>query len=65
MAPKGIQSSERAIRCPLCDKRDVVPTMQRRWWDFFFRMIEKSPWVCRACGRRFYVKQNKLAQRLS
>jgi hypothetical protein len=46
-----------AIRCPLCDKRDVVPTLQRRWWDVFFRMAMKFPWVCRVCGWRFYVKR--------
>jgi hypothetical protein len=50
-------SVEPVIRCPLCDKRDVVPTLQRRWWDWFFKLAMKFPWVCRACGWRFYVKR--------
>jgi hypothetical protein len=39
--------------------------MQRKWWDVFFKIALKSPWVCRACGWRFYVKQEKQATRLS
>jgi hypothetical protein len=46
----------------MCDKRDVVPTRQRRWWDSLFRMAMKSPWVCRVCGRRFYVKKTGAAR---
>lgn len=62
MAPLQAKS-ERVLRCPLCDKRDVVPTLQRRWWDSLFELASKYPWVCRVCGRRFYVKQRDAAQR--
>ena len=65
MASQPIKLTEPAIRCPLCDKRDVVPTLQRKWWDCFFKPLLKFPWVCRACGWRFYVKQEKQAQRVS
>jgi len=57
MASQATNAVERVLRCPLCDKRDVVPTLQRRWWDFLFKISSKAPWVCRACGWRFYVKQ--------
>ena len=41
----------------MCGKDDIVPTLQRKWWDWFFKQSEKYPWVCRACGWRFYVKK--------
>ena len=64
MAPQ-LKRTQPGLRCPLCDKGDVVPTLQRRWWDYFFKLALKFPCVCRACGWRFYVKQEKQTPRLS
>jgi hypothetical protein len=62
LAMPQTSAAEPVIRCPMCDKRDVVPTRQRRWWDGLFRLAMKSPWVCRVCGRRFYVKKTGAAR---
>lgn len=43
----------------MCGKQDIVPTRQRKWWDWFFGLAAKSPWVCRACECRFYVKKKR------
>jgi hypothetical protein len=57
MALQLTDAAKVELRCPLCEKRDVVPTLQKKWWDWFFKQSSKFPWVCRACGWRFYVKR--------
>jgi transcription elongation factor Elf1 len=59
MAPQPERLETHVPRCPSCGVSDVVPTLQKKWFDWLFRQGQKDPWVCRFCGRRFYVKQRE------
>ncbi|HWB84557.1 MAG TPA: hypothetical protein VG675_10485 [Bryobacteraceae bacterium] len=45
------------VRCPRCFRSDLAPSLPRGWRDALMRKWGRIPRHCRACGKRFYVKQ--------
>jgi len=35
---------------------DVVPSLPRNFWDELMRSFRRIPKHCRACGKRFYIR---------
>ncbi len=47
-------STPKELRCPRCWKHDSAPSLPRGWFDRFMARSGRSPYDCRACGKRFY-----------
>jgi hypothetical protein len=46
-------------RCPSCLSKDLALSLPRGLRDAFMRSLNCVPRHCRACGRRFYVRERK------
>jgi hypothetical protein len=46
------------LRCPRCFKQDVAPSKPRGILDAIMKSWHRVPRHCRACGRRFYVRES-------
>ncbi|MGA2196342.1 MAG: hypothetical protein ABSH40_13835 [Bryobacteraceae bacterium] len=46
------------LRCPRCFKRDIAPSLPRGILDAIMKSCHRLPRHCRACGRRFYVRES-------
>jgi len=46
------------LRCPRCFKRDIAPSLPRGILDAIMKSWHRVPRHCRACGRRFYVRES-------
>jgi hypothetical protein len=43
------------LRCPRCNKTDVVQSLPRHFWDEVMRGFGRIPKQCRSCGKRFFI----------
>ena len=59
---RNVQSKPGEIRCPRCWGSDLVPSLPRGLLDLLMEQFERIPRHCRACGKRFYVRENDLAK---
>jgi hypothetical protein len=51
------------LRCPRCNRTDVVPSLPRHFWDEVMRGFGRTPKQCRYCGKRFYVFERVYVER--
>jgi hypothetical protein len=45
------------LRCPKCLSRDIVSGSDDGLLDALMSAFDRFPKVCRACGKRFYVRE--------
>jgi len=58
--PADIVVKPGELRCPRCLSRDIVPSKPRGILDMFMDGQGRIPRHCRSCGKRFYVRREKV-----
>jgi cytochrome c-type biogenesis protein CcmH/NrfF len=58
--PPGIEPKPGERRCPVCLSKDIVRSSPRGARDSWMARLHRRPLRCRACGQRFYVKDDSV-----